>query len=82
MAKLTPPSDALVLGFGVAIAAATYAYWTVIEWGRAGALTSLPAQRAGIALAATLLLTLVLHVARALDDGRSGGGDRPGDGGH
>lgn len=68
MAKLNLPSDALVLGFGVAIAAATYVYWTVLEWSRAGAVTSLPAQRAGIALAATLLLTLVLHAARALND--------------
>lgn len=58
------PTEQLVLGFGVAIAAATYLYWT---W-ELPSLSSLPAERAGFGLAAVLLLALVLRAVRAVDE--------------
>ena len=58
------PTERLVLGFGVAIAAVTYAYWT---W-ELPALSALPAQRAGFALGAVLLLALVLRAVRRVDE--------------
>ena len=69
MARPPLPPDALVLGIGVAISAAAYSTWTWTEWVRTGAITALAAERAGFALAATLLLTLVLRLARRLGDG-------------
>lgn len=65
------PTERLVLGFGVAIAAATYAYWT---W-ELPQLSALPAARAGFGLAAVLLLALVLRAIRAVDE--RGGGPEP-----
>ena len=58
------PPERLVLAFGCGIAAVAYVYWTVeavqmgLGWTRVASL------RAGVTLAGTLLLALVLRAAR------------------
>ncbi len=57
------PTERLVLAFGGGIAAAAYLYWTV-EAVRLGlGWTSIASARAGVVLAATVLLALVLRSA-------------------
>ena len=69
-----PPFEALVLGFGVAIAVAAYVYWTAVGASRGDAWSSVPASRALVVLGGTLVLALVLRMAlwvdtRGQDDG-------------
>ena len=57
------PTERLVLGFGAAIAAAAYAYWTARAVGLGLGWTSTASLRAGVVLAAFVLLALVLRFA-------------------
>ena len=57
------PSERLVLAFGTAIAGAAYAYWTVRSVQLGLGLTSTASVRAGVVLAAFVLLALVLRFA-------------------
>jgi hypothetical protein len=62
------PLHRLVLPFGLAIAAATFVYWTVLGYLRVGAWTSEGLFRALFALGAILLLALVLRCVRWVED--------------
>lgn len=57
------PYERLVLGFGVALAAAAYVYWMAVgvRYGEPWAATA--ALRAASVLAATLLMALVMRAA-------------------
>ena len=57
------PTERLVLAFGTAIAAAAYAYWTARSLRLGLGLTSTASVRAGVVLAAFVLLALVLRFA-------------------
>ena len=58
------PPERLVLAFGCGIAAAAYAYWTAEAVQLGLGWTSVASLRAGVTLAGTLLLALVLRAAR------------------
>ena len=58
-----PPYEKLVLGFGVALAAVAYVYWTAISASRGDALGATAASRALFILGASALLALVLRLA-------------------
>jgi hypothetical protein len=57
------PTERLVLAFGTAIAAAAYVYWTVRSLQLGLGWTSVASVRAGVVLAAFVLLALVLRFA-------------------
>ncbi|OZC02151.1 hypothetical protein [Rubricoccus marinus] len=58
-----PPYEKLVLGFGTALAALAYAYWTAVGMDRGEGWTSTPAVRALFILGASAVLALVLRLA-------------------
>ena len=62
------PSERLVLGFGIVIAACAYAYWSAVEVGRGEGLTATPSLRALVVLGGTLLLAGLLRLIRSIDD--------------
>lgn len=70
MKDAPPPYERLVLGFGAAIAAVSYLYWTSVGMDRGDGWTSLPASRALFALGAAVILALVLRLAVRLNSKR------------
>lgn len=58
-----PPYEKLALGFGAALAALAYAYWTYLGLARGEGWTSVGASRALVVLGGTALLALVLRLA-------------------
>ena len=62
-----PRFDQLVLPFGLGIAAATLAYWTLWEYHHFGEFVGEGVVRAAVALGAVGALSLVLRLARATD---------------
>ena len=62
------PSERLVLGFGIVIAACAYAYWSTIELGRGEGVTATPSLRALVVLGGTLLLAGLLRLIRSIDE--------------
>ena len=67
-----PPFEKLALGFGVAIAAATYVYWTLLGFERGEGWTSVAASRALVGLGGACVLAVILRLAVYLN-----AGDRP-----
>ncbi|HIG75721.1 MAG TPA: hypothetical protein EYQ24_14420 [Bacteroidetes bacterium] len=66
-----PPFEKLVLGFGTAIAAVTYLYWTYVGVSAGEGWTSEPAARAFVVLGASTVLALVFRLAVFVNTDRS-----------
>ena len=66
-----PPFEKLVLGFGTAIAAVTYLYWTYVGVSAGEGGTSEPAARAFVVLGASTVLALVFRLAVFVNTDRS-----------
>ena len=70
MPDAPPPYEKLVLGFGAALAAVAYAYWTVLGFDRGDDWTQTAASRALFILGASVLLAVVLRLALYLNSER------------
>jgi hypothetical protein len=62
------PSERLILAFGVGLAAAAYAYWTVDSLRAGLGWTGGASLRAGGVLGAMLLLAVILRAIRAVSE--------------
>ena len=58
-----PPYEKMALGFGAALAAIAYGYWTYLGYARGEGWTAVGASRALVVLGASALLALVLRLA-------------------
>jgi hypothetical protein len=63
MPRRAPRFDRIVLPFGLGLAAATFAYWTAVEYDRYGRWLGEGAVRGALVLGAVGLLALVLRMA-------------------